>query len=138
MPSCTFHKEERLKSRKIISGLFKNGRSLSAYPLKVIWNEVPVPHPGYPFQFALTVPKRSFPKATQRNRIRRQIREAFRLNKHMLYEQLPALTYDRQKDTRQYAIMVIYVAKEALPYQSIEEATQKWIGIFIKKLLKES
>ena len=80
----------------------------------------------------------NFPKATQRNRIRRQIREAYRLNKHTLYQKIATLESERGAlKARQYAIMVIYIAKESLPFQSIEQATQKWIDILVKKISKD-
>lgn len=134
MPSFTFNKQERLKSRKIIASLFKDGRSFSAYPLRIVWREVTLPDTTVPVQFALTVPKRAFPKATQRNRIKRQVREAYRLNKNNLYEKFSDLEKESQVKFRQYGIMVIYIAKEALPFQDIEQATKKWISIFVRRL----
>ena len=80
-----------------------------------------------PVQFALTVPKRAFPKATQRNRIRRQMREAYRLNKPYLFETLA-------QGEEQFAWMLIYIAKEGLPYLEMEKAMQKLIKRFIKQV----
>lgn len=79
-----------------------------------------------PVQFALTVPRRAFKKAAHRNRLRRRLREAYRLHKHELYAGLSA------PDTTSYAIMSIYVAREELSFQEIEKATLKWIKIFKK------
>ena len=126
MPSHSFHRAERLKSRKIISHVFKEGKSIKSYPLRVVWVEIVPAKSEFPVQFALSVPRRAFPKANQRNLLRRRIREAYRCNKHLLFENLP-------EGVPQYGLMVIYIAKEILPYQDIEKATRKWMAIFCKK-----
>jgi ribonuclease P protein component len=67
---------------------------------------------------ALTVPKRSFPKAVDRNRLRRRIREAYRLNKHSIYQKLDL-------PEEQYGVMLIYIARETLDFHQIEEGVKK-------------
>jgi len=116
----SFKKGERLKRRKLIGRMFnREGSSFAVYPLRIICLETELDS-DFPAQFALSVPKRAFPKAAHRNRIRRQIREAYRLNKHSLYEVL-------QDHNKQYAIMLIYTAKKPLPYADIEKAVRKII-----------
>ncbi len=116
----SFKKGERLKRRKLIGRMFnREGASFAVYPLRIIYIESELDS-DFPAQFALSVPKRAFPKAAHRNRIRRQIREAYRLNKHLLYEVL-------QDHNKQYAIMLIFTAKKPLPYADIEKAVQKII-----------
>lgn len=123
--SFKFHRTERLKNFKLLNELFKTGRSFSAYPLRVVY--IPISKAGvFPAEFALTVPKRKFNKAAHRNRIRRKVREAYRLNKHNLYEILS------EKEER-IALMVMYVAKEDLPYKEIEKAMRKLIKKFGKQ-----
>ena len=83
----TFRKAERLCSKKQIEALFAGGnRSLSAYPLRVVYNTHPL-HPS-PVQVLISVSKRHFKHAVDRNRIKRLIREAYRLNRHLLTETL--------------------------------------------------
>ena len=121
----TFLRQERLKSRKVISGLFKGAHSFSAYPIRPVWCVLEKPTP-FPIQITLTVPKKVFPHAVDRNRIRRQMREAFRLQKNNFYSALAA-----KSDTRHYGIILIYTAKEALPYADIEAGVKKMIKKFL-------
>lgn len=126
MPTFTFKKEERLKSRKVIKALFAAGQSFSAYPLRLVWMPTEEEAGKYPVRFALTVAKKKFPRAAHRNRIRRQIREAWRLNKHSLYEQLP-------KQENKLAFMVIYSAQEELPHRQIQKGMRKLIRRFLNQ-----
>ena len=127
MPSFRFKTEERLKSTKVIDSLFKEGHSFGQYPLRIVWIATDQLPSDSPIQFALSVPKRKFSKAAHRNRRRRQIREAYRLNKHKLYRGL-------SEQDQQYAIMILYTAKEALPYEDIEKAMKGIIHRFLKKI----
>jgi ribonuclease P protein component len=126
MPDHTFRRDERLKSRKVIQRLFKEGNSFSQYPLRLVWLTVAERRGDSPVQFSVSVPKKKFKRAVQRNRIRRQVREAYRLNKHRLYRMLEA-------EAVQGAFMVIYTAAEALPYEQIEAAMRGLIRRFAKK-----
>lgn len=83
MPEAqTFSKEERLCSRKAIDRLFggRNSFSLVAFPLRVVC--MPVDEPTS--QLLLSVPKRCFKRAVKRNRVKRQLREAYRRHKDLL------------------------------------------------------
>lgn len=128
----TFSKHERLKSRKTIAQLFKvgKGNSFVAYPLRVLWLDAPMTGEAPPTplaerdgaaQIAISVPKRAFKTAVARNRIKRQIREAYRLHKAGLYEKLAG---------RRVSLMLVYIAKEALPYAEIEAGVKKMIRKF--------
>ena len=130
MPSFTFKKEERLKSRKIIGKLFKEGHSFTSYPLRLVWTKMDTRLSDFPAQMALTVPKRAFPKAVDRNRLRRRIREAYRLNKHFLYKKL-----EDQDD--QFGLMFIYVAKEIFDSADIEKGVQKGLRRLAWTIIKK-
>ena len=85
----TFRKAERLCSKKHIETLFAGGsRTISAYPLRVVF--MPVEEAKEPVQVLISVSKRHFKHAVDRNRIKRLIREAYRLNKQLLIEALGA------------------------------------------------
>lgn len=77
----SLNKIERLKSRKAIDLLFEKGKSLSQYPIKVIWLPQ-APEKG--LQAGFTVSSRHFKKATGRNRVKRLLRETYRLQKNEL------------------------------------------------------
>jgi len=93
--------------------MFKEGQSFGQYPLRFVWLSMEADQAKFPLQFTVSVPKKKFKKAVDRNRLRRQIRETYRLNKHLVYRNL-------EVTDKTYALMVIYVAKEALEYPEIE------------------
>lgn len=113
MEKNTFNKSERLKSRKIIERIFnREGKSFSNYPLRVTWLETPL-DTTFPVQITFSVSKKKFKKAVHRNRIKRLMREAYRLNKTKFYASLSA-------QEKQGAIIIIYTANEELPFHEIE------------------
>lgn len=126
MSDFSFKRGERLKSRKVIEGLFSQGQSFGQYPIRIVWTIIKPRLSTYPVQCAFTVPKRKFPKAVQRNRIKRQMREAFRQKKHILYEAL-------EQEENQLAFMLIYTGKEATSSKEINQAIDKMIHRFLKK-----
>lgn len=122
MTSFRFRAGERLKSRKVIARIFQHqDNSVGVYPLRAKWTRMTEPTTdGFPVLFSATAPKRPFPHAVDRNRIRRQIRECWRLNKHALYA-----TLQESHPDKQWGIMFIFVAKEHLPTATIEQAMKR-------------
>ena len=112
----TFKKAERLKSDKIIKELFKKGSSFYSYPLKLFF----LPHEGtQPSQVLITVPKRRFKKAVDRNNLRRRMREAYRLHKHLIPED------------KTFYLAFVYIADKKEDYQLIESKLKKLIDRLI-------
>lgn len=124
----TFKKEERLKSRKRIKQLFSGGNSYAVYPLRLVWLPIEEGAVDVPVQFALTVAKKRIRRASHRNRIRRRIREAWRLNKHDLYKKI-------EDSPSSFAFMVLFTGKEEdSTFQNIERAMQTILQRFPKKM----
>ncbi len=122
-------KKEKVKSRTLIDQLFKEGQSKVFYPLRVVWMTTPLPTP-VPVQFAVSVPKRNFSNATDRNRLKRQIREVYRLQKHLLWQ--------KNNDSQQIAIMFILLGKEKPTYQKLEKSMRSALKFLAKQVQKPS
>jgi ribonuclease P protein component len=107
MGKFTFRKEERLSKEKQIQELFDKGSSFYLFPFKVFF--LPQPDQGYPFhQILISVSKRNFKRAADRNTLKRRIRESYRLQKEML-PTLPKLV-----------AAFIYTHKEILPSAEVK------------------
>ncbi len=107
MSIFSFRKDEILRKKKFIDRLFAEGSSFYIYPFKVFYLITPL-EADFPAQVMISVGKRSFRNAVDRNRIRRQVREAYRLNKQPLYEFLVS-------KNSQCVLAFIYTANIHLP-----------------------
>lgn len=106
-------KAERLHSKKLIERIFAGGaRSFSLFPLRVVY--MPMDELETEASILVSVSKRRFKHAVKRNRVKRQIREAYRLNKHLL---LNTLTGKQCK----LAIAFIYLSDELISTELIAE-----------------
>ena len=119
----TFKKEEKLKSRKTIEELFKEGKSFSIFPFRILWNI----HDknSSPLQTGFAVSSKNFKKAVDRNRIKRLMREAYRLQKNDLQNQLT-------KQQKYIVVFFIYVGNELPDHVLIFEKTKTVLNRLIK------
>ncbi|MBD0823308.1 MULTISPECIES: ribonuclease P protein component [Aestuariibaculum] len=119
----TYNKNEKLKSKKLIDQLFSEGQSVSAYPLRLVYmptafNEDIIAKTG------VSVSKRQFKTAVDRNRIKRLLREAYRLNKGVFFNNI----------STQYAFMILYIGKDKPTLSQIENRMQHLFKKFLNKV----
>ena len=109
----TFAKEEKLTGKSHIDRLFGEGKSLGEYPFRVLYYFSEKPE-TFPARILIAVPGKKFKKATDRNRIRRRIREAYRLNRHLLTE-------ESGKPIPCIHVGIIYTGEAAdIPFRDVE------------------
>jgi ribonuclease P protein component len=113
----TYPKNEKLKSRKTIEKLFSQGKSVSKFPLRLVYVEIE--DETERIQMGVSVSKRNFKRAHDRNFFKRQLREAYRLNKHLLIENLE----------KPHAFMLLYQTSDRLTFEQIQSKT---IALFEK------
>ena len=93
----TLAKTERLCSKKLIERLFSGGNnSFPAYPLRVVYMWISSGEGTADVSMMISVPKKRFKHAVKRNRVKRQVREAYRLNKHILLDAIKASEENRR------------------------------------------
>ncbi len=113
----SYPKDEKLKGRTLINTLFTEGKSVSQFPVRLVFVEVSGQET--PLRMGVSVSKRYFKRANRRNYIKRLLRECYRLNKG-----------DLLGGDRHYACMLIY--------QSAEEPTFAELQIKVKKLFAKA
>lgn len=133
----TLRRNERLKSRKQIELLFKEGKTFSVLPFKVFYllgpstdsrlrtPDLPTRQAGSRLLFGIGVGTRNFRKAPDRNRIKRLTREAYRLQKLQLQEKV-------NSGNKQLAFFMIYTGKELPDHLLVKEKT----ALILNRLIK--
>ncbi|MDP2686867.1 MAG: ribonuclease P protein component [Aequorivita sp.] len=115
-----FPKTEKLKSTKTIEHLFLEGKTHSKFPIKIFF----LPKENIEANLAaFAVPKRNFKSAVDRNRVKRQLRETYRLNKQLLDE----------INGKKFVMLFLYLGKVKPQYAELEKAMVK----LLKKLQDE-
>ena len=116
----TYPKNEKLKSKNTIDLLFSEGKSVSKYPLRLVFVENPLEEKEI-IKMGVSVSKKYFKHAVDRNYFKRVLRECYRLNKHILVDNLE----------KPYAFMFFYQSKDRLTYQEINEKTIQLFQKFV-------
>ena len=110
----TLSKEERICSKKLINELFTgNGRSMTAFPLRVVFMKRTIVDDQPRAAMLVSVPKRYFKHAVDRNRVKRQVREAFRRNKS-------SITQNLTDDHEAVAMAFVWLTDEKFPSSEVE------------------
>lgn len=126
----SFSKEERLCSVKLIDKLFHNGSSFLLHPFRIVWLPEPISNEN-PVQVLISVPKKKFKRAVDRNLLKRRIREIYRLQK---FEHLyPFLT----EHSLTLILGISYIGNEIGEYAFMEKKFNAAI-LKLKKLYLES
>jgi ribonuclease P protein component len=126
----TYPKTEKLKSKITIDLLFSKGKSVSKYPLRLVFVESDYGIPedsDQMLKMGVSVSKKYFKHAVDRNYFKRVLRETYRLNKHILIDNLD----------KKYAFMFFYQTKERLSYEEINTKTIQLFEKFVSQLKNE-
>ena len=129
MVEYTLGKKERLNSKTLIERLFSGGsKSFPAFPLRVVYMSVePVEEDMAAASILISVPKKRFKRAVKRNLVKRQVREAYRKNKHLL---LDALASQNKR------LIIAFIWLDNHIHSSAEEAAVSYSGkAGMKKIL---
>jgi ribonuclease P protein component len=125
MSDFSFRKGERLSSSKAISSLFQSGRVVVSPPFRFIYIQT---GPGeFPARMAVSVPKRLYRRAVDRNLLKRRIREAYRMRKPVFYDQLTMLG-------KGIEMVIQYQHGQKMDFKSIEEALHRGMEKVITQL----
>jgi ribonuclease P protein component len=121
----TYPKNERLKSNTTISLLFSEGKSVSKYPLRLVYRQAEVDSTEK-IKIGVSVSKKYFKKAVDRNYFKRVLRETYRLNKHLLLDNIE----------HPYSLMFFYQTKDRLSYEEINTKTIQLFEKFLSQVNK--
>lgn len=121
----SYNKTEKLKSRKLLEQLFAQGKTFLVFPIKVFYLPISQAENEVLVQAGVGTSSRNFKNATDRNRIKRLLREAYRLNKLPLHNFL-------QEQEKHVAVFFLYIDK-TLPQQNI---LQQKMPLVLDKLMK--
>ena len=118
----SFKKIEKLKSQKLIEKLFSEGKSVAVYPLRLVYLKTNFEDPVQ-IKTGVSVSKRNFKTAVARNRIKRLMREAYRLKKANYFDNIPD----------QYAFMILYIGKTKTDFPTISKKMNTLMEVFLKQ-----
>ena len=119
----SYNKKEKLKSKKLIDQLFNEGQSVTAFPLRLVYLPT-VFDENMVAKTGVSVSKRNFKNAVDRNRIKRLLRESYRLNKTSYFNNI----------TTQYAFMILYIGKDKPTLAQVETKMNLLFEKFLKKV----
>lgn len=120
--SFTYRKKDKLKSKKLIEQLFNEGKAVTVYPLRLVYLKTEFEDDSI-LKTGVSVSKRLHKTAVARNRIKRLLREAYRLNKPL---------YINNSSTS-YAFMILYLSKDGTTFDNLNDSMKLLFKKFIDK-----
>lgn len=118
----TYPSIEKLKSKKLLDELFSSGKKITEFPIKLVYKQLDF-EDEILVKAGVSVPKRNFKKAVDRNKIKRLLREGYRLNKHILHDEL----------NQKYVCMFLYLGKDMPTFEELNIKMERLIKKFAKK-----
>ncbi|EPR71958.1 Ribonuclease P protein component [Winogradskyella psychrotolerans RS-3] len=115
-----YSKKDKLKSKKLIEQLFTEGKAVTAYPLRLVYLKTEFEDDSQ-LKTGVSVSKRLHKTAVSRNKIKRLLREAYRLNKPLYFNNSSA----------SYAFMILYLSKDGTTFEKLDHS----IKLLFKKFL---
>lgn len=124
----TFRKSERLCRKLLIDRLFAGGsKSLLAFPLRLVYLPVEAEVASERVSLLISVPKKRFRRAVKRNRVKRQVREAYRRNKHLLLDKLA-------EADKHLILGVIWLGDELISSAELEKRVQNLLQRLVERM----
>lgn len=126
----TFTKPERINSKSLIDKLFAGSNpSMAMFPVRVVFMKVEKGHFGkdIPAAILISVPKKRFHHAVDRNRVKRLVRESYRTQKHQLWDYLKDKDYD-------VAIAYVCITDQLPSFRKVHKTVGKSLARIIEKL----
>ncbi len=120
---ASYSKKEKLKSKKLIEQLFIEGQSVSVFPLRLVYMSTTFEE-HVQLKTGVSVSKRNFKNAVDRNRIKRLLRESYRIHKATYFNNI----------TTQYAFMILYIGKKEPTFTELETKTKQLFDKFLNKI----
>ena len=116
-----YSKKDKLKSKKLIEKLFSEGKVITLFPLRLVYLKTSFEDSSV-VKTGISVSKKLHKNATDRNKIKRLLREVYRLNKPKYFN----------NSSTPYAFMILYIGKEKPTFDSVNTKTQLLFQKFLK------
>mgnify|MGYP000931396696 CR=1 FL=1 len=122
----TYSKIEKLKSQALIEKLFVEGKAIKAFPLRLIFLITEFDE-SIKAKCGVSVGKKNFKNAVDRNKVKRLMRETYRLNKNTYFNNI----------TTQYALMILYIGNEKPSFEQLNKSMKKLLERFVEEVSEE-
>ena len=120
--SFKFSKKDKLKSKKLIEQLFNDGKAVTVYPLRLVYLKTEF-EDNSTLKTGVSVSKRLHKTAVARNRIKRILREVYRLNKPLYIN----------NSSSSFAFMILYLSKDGTTFDKLNDSMKLLFQKFIDK-----